>query len=341
MKAHLFHKKRVAAVLATAVLVIVITLSLFFHLNSLRPYDGPVESITLGATLLESTGPAFVAEERHFFADNGLNVTVKYYDVGLNAVNAMLNGQVDMAWSAEYILVGAALGNQKIQTIGSVAKTEFAYIVARIDRGIENISDLYGKKIGVVRETVLEFYLGQFLELHGLSISDVTLVNITLAQSAAVVISGEVDAMVSFPPYVETAQQQLGGNAVVWSAQSSQMLYGLITCRSDWVTQHSDLVKRFLNALSQTDDYMIQHPDEAKVIVQKAMNFTNDYMAVVWSRNQFALSLDQSLVAAMENEARWMINNKLSNQNVVPDFIAYVYLEGLTSVKPESVNVIR
>jgi ABC-type nitrate/sulfonate/bicarbonate transport system substrate-binding protein len=114
----------------------------------------------------------------------------------------MLKGQVDMAWSAEYILVGAALGNQKIQTIGSVAKTEFAYIVARKDRGNENISDLYGKKIGVVRGTVMEFYLGQFLTLHGLSISDVTLVNITLAQSANVVINGTVDAMVSFPPYV-------------------------------------------------------------------------------------------------------------------------------------------
>ncbi len=313
----------------------------FFYLNSPKPYDGPIESITLGATLLESTAPAFVAEERHFFADNGLNVTVKYYDVGLNAVNAMLNGQVDMAWSAEYILVGAALGNRKIQTIGSVAKTEFAYVVARRDRGIENISDLYQKKIGVVRGTVMEFYLGRFLELNDISISNVTIVNITLAQSANVIINGTVDAVISFPPYVETAQQQLGSNAAVWEAQSDQMLYGLITCRTEWVTQHSDLVKRFLKSISQTEDYIVQHPDEAKAIVQKTMNFTDDYMPVVWSRNDFSLSLDQSLVAAMENEARWMINNNLTNQTMVPDFLNYIYLEGLTSVKHESVNVIR
>ena len=341
MKAHLFPKRRVAIVLATVVIIVTVLLSLFFYFNSQKPYGGPVESITLGATLLESTGPAFVVEDRHFFEDNGLNVTMKYYDVGLNAVKALQNGEVDMAWCAEYVLVGTALNNQKIQTIGSVAKTEFAYIVARRDRGIENISDLYGKKIGVVRGTVMEFYLGRFLELHGLSMPDVTLVNITLAQSADVVISGDVDAMVSFPPYVETTQQQLGGNVQVWSAQSSQMLYGVITCRSEWVTQHPDLVKRFLKAMSQTEDYMVQRPDEAKAIVQKTMNFTGDYMAVVWARNQFSLSLDQSLVAAMENEARWMINNNLTTQTIVPDFLNYIYLEGLTSVKPESVNVIR
>lgn len=323
------------------IILVLLILSSFFYLNPLKAYDGPIELITLGATFLESTGPAFVAQEQHFFADNGLNVTIKYYDVGLNAVNAMAKGQIDMALSAEYILVGAALGNQKIQTIGSLAKTEFAYVVARKDRGIENISDLYGKKIGVVRGTVLEFYLGQFLELHGLSISDVILVNITLAQSANIIIAGDADAVISFPPYVETAQQQLGNNAVVWKAQRSQMLYGLVTCRTEWLNQHPNIVKRFLKAMSQTENYMTQHPNEAKAIVQKTMNFTDEYMTTVWARNDFSLSLDQSLTVAMENEARWMINNNLTDQTVIPDFLKYIYFDGLNSVKPESVNIIH
>jgi ABC-type nitrate/sulfonate/bicarbonate transport system substrate-binding protein len=333
--------KRFALLLFVILVVPAIVVGSFFYLNSLKLYDGSMESITLGATLLESTGPAFVAEERHFFTDNGLNVTMKYYDVGLNAVNAMQKGEVDLALCAEYILVGKALGDQRIQTIGSVAKTEFASVVGRKDRGIDNISDLHGKRIGVVRGTVMEFYLGRFLELHGLRISDETLVNITLAQSADVIINGDVDAVISFPPYVETAQQQLGDNAVVWAAQSGQMLYGLITCRTEWVTQHPELVKRFLNAVSQTEDYMVQHTNEAKTIVQKTMNFTDDYMTVVWSRNDFSLSLDQSLVVVMESETRWMINNNLTNQSVVPDFLYYIYREGLNSVKPESVNLIH
>ncbi len=333
-------RKRNLIVLSVIILVVAFILSSFVYLNSQKPYVGSLESIILGTTFLESVAPGFVAEDQHFFTNNGLNVTLKYYDVGLNAVNDMQKGEVDMAWCAEYILVGKALGNQNIQTIGSVAKTDFASIVARKDRGIENISDLSGKRVGVVRGTVMEFYLGRFLELNGLTISEVTLVNITLAQSANMVINGDVDAVVSFPPYVETARQQIGDDAVVWAVQGKQMLYGLITCRADWLTQNQELVKRFLKSMSQTEDYMIQHPNEAKDIVQKKMNYTDDYMTTVWARNEFSLSLDQSLVVAMENEGRWMIKNNLTNQTLVPNFINYIYLEGLNSVKPESVDII-
>ena len=280
-----------------------------------------------------------MAEDKNFFIDNGLNVTFKYYDVGLNTVKGMQNGEVDMAWCAEYILVGQVLGKQNIQTIASVAKTDLTSIIARRDRGIETVSDLYGKKIGVVRGTVMEYFLGRFLELNGLRISDVTLVNITLGQSADLVINGSLDAVVSFPPYTETARQQLGDNAVGWSIQSRQEIYGLITCRADWIPQHQEVVKRFLNAISQAEDYMIQHPDEAKDIVQKKMNYTRDYMAAVWSRNDFSLSLDQSLVVAMENEARWMIKNRLTFETEVPDFLNYIYVEGLNSIKPGSVDI--
>jgi NitT/TauT family transport system substrate-binding protein len=64
-------------------------------------------------------------------------------------------------------------------------------------------------------------------------------------------------------------------------------------------------------------------------------------METVWSQNQFSLSLDQSLVAAMEDEARWMIANGLTSETEVPNFLDYIYMDGLQAVKPEAVNIIR
>ena len=61
----------------------------------------------------------------------------------------------------------------------------------------------------------------------------------------------------------------------------------------------------------------------------------------MWSRNQLALSLDQSLILAMEDEARWMMRSGLTTETTVPDFAAYVYSEALQDVKPEAVNIIR
>jgi NitT/TauT family transport system substrate-binding protein len=43
----------------------------------------------------------------------------------------------------------------------------------------------------------------------------------------------------------------------------------------------------------------------------------------------------------MEDEARWMIKNNLTTEKTVPDFLKYIYIDGLKAVKPEAVNIIR
>ena len=54
-----------------------------------------------------------------------------------------------------------------------------------------------------------------------------------------------------------------------------------------------------------------------------------------------SFSLDQSLITAMEDEARWMIKNNLTTEKQVPDFLNYIYVDGLKAVKPGAVNIIR
>ena len=56
--------------------------------------------------------------------------------------------------------------------------------------------------------------------------------------------------------------------------------------------------------------------------------------------NRFSLSIDQSLILAMEDEARWMISNKLTGEKQVPNFLDYIWDDGLKAIKPEAVNII-
>ena len=132
----------------------------------------------------------------------------------------------------------------------------------------------------------------------------------------------------------------MGNNAVVWSIQSNQPLYAQAIASDDWITSHPELVNRFLKSLSQAEDYAINHPSEAKAIVKNQLNLTDAYADKVWSQNQFSLSLDQSLLLAMQDEAQWLISNHLTNATTVPNFINYVYSDGLKSVKPGAVNII-
>ncbi|MBI4765083.1 MAG: NrtA/SsuA/CpmA family ABC transporter substrate-binding protein [Deltaproteobacteria bacterium] len=304
---------------------------------------GKVESITIGYSPFESTALLWIAQDQDFLKRNGLKVTLRKYDTGAGSLDGMLNRETDITvGTTEFPLVRWAFQKARICTIGSIDKSEFVYLVGRKDRGIEKFSDLKGKRVGTTLRTIAEFHLGRFLELHGMNMQDISLVDVkTPAEWVNAVVKGDIDAIATAQPYAGLAKGQLGANAVFWPAQSSQLQYGLITSTTEWITNHPEPVRRLLRSLVQAEAYAIRNPNEAKAIVQKALNLKASYMETVWSQNQFVVSLDQPLILAMEDEARWMIMNKLTSEKQVPDFLEYIYVDGLKAVKPEAVNIIR
>ena len=320
-----------------------IPLAGFFVLVLGSSCSGRADPIRIAHAQFESTALVLIAEEQGFFAQNGLTVTSGKYDTGAGALDGMLNGEADIAvGTAEFPMVTRAFQKEKARIIGSIDRIEFIYLIGRKDRGIEGVSDLEGKRIGTTLGTIAEFYLGRFLQLHGMSMQDVTLVDIkTPAEYGDAIAGGGVDAIVSAQPAANSVKNRLGANAAVWGVQSGQPLYSLAIASEEWITKHPELVSRFLKSLAQAEEYLLRNPTEAASIVQKGLDLDAAYMETIWSQNQFSLSLDQSLITAMEDEARWMITNNLTTERQVPDFLEYMYIEGLMAANPEAVNIIH
>ena len=328
--------------IATVLLIAVIIIGSFVYLNSQKLYNGQIESINVAYSPFESLTLFWVAENQNFFSQNGLNVTAHKYDTGAGALAGVLNGEDDIVvGTTEFPLTANILNGAQIRTISSIAKSEFIYLVGRVDRGIHEVSDLKGKTIGTAFGTIAQFYLGRFLDLNGLSIQEVTIVDLkTPAEWVDAVANGSIDAVATAQPTAEVAKDELGDNAVFWSIQSSQPLYAQAIATDEWIMSHPEIVNRFLKSLFQAEDFIINHPADAKAIVKNQLNLTDAYIGKVWSQNQFSLSLDQSLLLTMQDEAIWLISNHLTNTTTVPNFITYVYEDGLKSVKPGAVNII-
>ena len=325
--------------LQTTFCILIVLMGVFVSCSK-GDYSGKVETITIGIPPLEQNALLYVADHEKFFINNGLHVVIKDYDTGVTAIMRMLKGEVDIAEAAEFPFVRAIFQKEKICVIACNDKFENDYIVVRKDRGITRISDLKGKRIGIALRTINEFYLGRFLALNGMNIRDVALVDLAPAQYVKAIATGDVDAIIAWQPYIHRIQKELKGVAV-WPAQSSQAAYGVLVCNCEWVRQHTDPVKRFLKSLREAEDYLVRHPDETKAIVRKRLNYDDSYMASVWPQHQFTLSLDQTLMVAMKDEAQWMINSNLTTEKTIPDFVNYIYVDGLKAVKPEVANIIR
>jgi NitT/TauT family transport system substrate-binding protein len=329
--------------LVLTALMLVIGLTPFAGASCSSGLPSPVASINVGVVSQEGSIPVFVAADQRFFESNGLDVTLKTYDTGAAMVTGMLNNEVDIATTtSEYVIAGQILKGADIRALACTGNLDYVSIVARKDRGINSIADLAGKKIGVPMGTSLEFFLGRFLTLSNISLSSIQEVNISpLAATETAIESGDVDAVITVSPYTEDALAALGSNGISWPAQGGQAIDLLASCRSSWLSGNSGTVLRFIRAMNQAENFILNHPEEAKSIAKSELGLSDADAAAIWSRNTFRLSLDQSLISAMEDEARWLIANKLSPSNQVPNFTRYLYTAALKTVDPEAVNIIE
>jgi NitT/TauT family transport system substrate-binding protein len=173
-----------------------------------------------------------------------------------------------------------------------------------------------------------------------MNIQEVTLVDVKAAESEKALVNGEVDAVVTWEPWVSQINQHMGPEAIARTLQSNQYAYWNLVSTPGWTGSHSTDINQLMKSLAQAEDYLVNHPDEARAFLQKRMDLEPAYMEVVWPRYQISLSLDQSLILAMADEARWLINNNLTTEKQVPDFLDYIYMDGLEAVKPNAVNIV-
>jgi NitT/TauT family transport system substrate-binding protein len=298
-----------------------------------------LETLTLGLPPLEQNALIYVAVKRGFFAENGLNVVIKDYDSGVTAIHGLLEKEVDLAVAAEFPVVRALMQQSPLHIIASSDKFENDYLIGRNDLGVEKVQDLKGRRIGVTLGSINEFYLARFLQLNGIAFHEVTPVDLKPPQFVGAIASGEVDALIAWQPYVQQIIEKQP-DIVVWRAQNNQSVYGLLVGRDEWLALHSTTAEQFLRALEQAEGYVLSSPEQAKEIVQEWLDYDSTYIASVWPQHHFSLSLDFSLVIAMNDEARWVIDHDLAVESEIPNFLDSIYMDGLQAVKPKAVNII-
>ena len=322
-------------------IIVVIAISVGGCSQQPEEYTGPVDKLTLAAYAGDTGALVYIAQEQGYFVDNGLDVIIKDYEAGKLAADALLAGEADICTSAGFVLVSNSFEHDDLRILGTVASAETVELVTRKDSGINQPSDLKGKKIGVTKKSTGEFFLGTFLIFNGLSVRDVEVVDLTPSEIVDAVANGEIDAGFTWEPNIFEVKSRLGANAISWPGQSGQHFYFILITKEKFIEENPQVIERFCQALIQAEEFMKENGAEAREFIRNKFDYESSYVDYIWPKNDFLVVLPQALIVAMEDQARWRIDNNLTEATVVPNYLDYIYMDALEEVKPEAVGIIH
>jgi NitT/TauT family transport system substrate-binding protein len=174
--------------------------------------------ITLGILPIADVAPIFIAIDRGFFADEGLTVSTEFAQGGAATIPALASGDLDIGFGAYPSFFNAVSQGLPLIIISEANRPAplFAGLYSLPDSGIAAVADMAGKTIAVnTLNNVVQLAVQAQLEDAGMSLEDVTLVEIPFPDMVATLERGDVDVIAVVEPFGSIARNTLDATLVI------------------------------------------------------------------------------------------------------------------------------
>lgn len=214
---------------------------------------------------------AIIAQEKGFFAAQGVEVELKY-DIKFAQVQ-----QADFN-AGKYDGIGVTLGsfivmsakNPDIQAVMVVDETNGAdVVVAQPD--IKTVADLKGKNLGALLGSFSEVFVTQMLKTANLTNEDVNLVKVEASEIPPNLKNNIIQAGHTWEPYLSDALNS-GGHIIFTSKQTPGLILDLIAFRGNIIRDRPQDIRAFVKAWLQAVTYWENNIEEGNAIISKALN---------------------------------------------------------------------
>lgn len=183
-----------------------------------------------------------IGVQKGWFKEAGVEVDFKWFDYA-PSMDAYATGKVDAVTvtNGDALVTGSS-GSPSVCIVANDYSNGNDMLIAR--PGIEKVSDLKGKKVGVEVGFVDHLLVMQALKSANLTDKDVTLVNVPTDQTPQQLKAGGVDAVAGWQPHSGAALRELPGSKPIYtSADVPGLIYdhlcvnpkSLNEHRADWV----------------------------------------------------------------------------------------------------------
>lgn len=177
--------------------------------------------LEIGMLKLTSSAPLFIAIEKGYFKEEGIEASAKWFDAAQPIAVATASGSVDVgATGITASLYNMVAEGQKLLIVADKGREQKGYsssaLLVHKDSPVGSIKDLKGKKIGITQTgSTFHYMAGRLLEKHGLNLSDAELVPLGKVSAMMETLkSKQVDAVLLNEPNITAVVKEGYGKVI-------------------------------------------------------------------------------------------------------------------------------
>lgn len=226
-------------------------------------FMGSGDTVTIGYLPSDHDAALFVADAQGKFQENGINTKLVQFNNGGDLMTAMASGEVDVGYVGITPVLSSIANGVPVKVI-SAAQTEGSGIVVAKDAGIDDVTDLAGKKIATPGEASIQhMLLTYYLKENGMDISDLKVSAMKVPSMNDALKTNKIDGMITFEPYVSIAEK----NGAKVLAGSQDILPDhpccVVVASDKYIENHPNETKKILEIHKNATDFINQNTDEA------------------------------------------------------------------------------
>lgn len=270
-------------------------------------------------------------------------IEVVYHGSGKESLHNLRAGKVDFALSATTpaalaLMEQAQRGGQSEQDIVILASVGLSnrshYLVAHKGRDIQSPRDFRGKRVAVTLDSSGHFGWSRFCRVHGIDSDRVTLVDSSVSDQEAMLVSGEVDAVVTWDPWGERIRRTLGDNAQVFTTRQLYTVNWLLVSRRQVVDSQPELAERVVSAYRRAIELIHRDPSRARELHARVEEMPTPDLERMEDGVFWRLGLSWSVLANMEAQLAWLKERPRFRGVPSPLPSAYMYGRALARQAP-------
>ena len=281
----------------------------------------------------------WMAFEKGFYQQEGLDVTYRLFPSGTTAFQAFQTGQGDIVMTGDLPSVQYFFRVKgDYRTIAAIERDAKGYVVVA-RKEITKPQDLAGKTIATRVGSTGSWFISEYLTKNGVDPAKVTVKNLDTQVLPAALCGGDIAAFFIWQP-VGSRTLEICPDKAHYLSDASGYIQGYLVAgaRPEWLAsaQGKDIATRWLRATIKGRDVAEKDFPSVAAYAKAKLDLSEKATREQWETNTRPLALDKVYYDDFCSLSRWAQKEKATEQAI--DFKQLTWPDGLKAIDAKLVD---